>query len=30
MLNLLGHHEQVLLDLSSLRSWMADLPDERA
>ena len=30
ILNLLGHHEQVLLDLPTLRSRMADLPDERA
>jgi hypothetical protein len=30
ILNLLGHHEQVLLDLPALRSWMAELPDERA
>jgi hypothetical protein len=30
ILNLLGHHEQVLRDLPALRSWIADLPDERA
>jgi hypothetical protein len=29
-LNLLGHHEQVLLDLPALRLWMADLPEKRA
>ena len=30
ILNLLGRHEQVLLDLPALRAQMADLPDERA
>jgi tetratricopeptide (TPR) repeat protein len=30
ILNLLGHHEQVLLDVSALRASMADLPDEQA
>lgn len=30
ILNLLGHHEQVLLDLPALRDQIAGLPDERA
>jgi hypothetical protein len=30
ILTLLGHHEQVLLDLPALRSQMAELPDQRA
>ncbi|MGH4000031.1 MAG: hypothetical protein ACRDTJ_21510, partial [Pseudonocardiaceae bacterium] len=30
ILNLLGHHEQVLIDLRVLRARMADLPDQRA
>ena len=30
ILHLLGHHEQVLLDLPPLRAQMADLPDQRA
>jgi hypothetical protein len=30
ILNLLGHHEQVLIDLPALRDRMADLPDQRA
>jgi hypothetical protein len=30
ILNLLGHHEQVLIDLPALRAQMADLPDQRA
>jgi hypothetical protein len=30
LLNLLGHHEQVLLDLPALRARMANLPDHRA
>jgi hypothetical protein len=30
ILNLLGHHKQVLTDLPALRARMADLPDQRA
>ncbi|MGH3770725.1 MAG: hypothetical protein ACRDRW_04910 [Pseudonocardiaceae bacterium] len=30
ILTLLGHHEQVLLDLPALRAQMAQLPDQRA
>ncbi len=30
ILNMLGHHDQVLLDLPALRARMADLPDQRA
>ncbi|MGB7799109.1 MAG: hypothetical protein WBL53_23060 [Pseudonocardiaceae bacterium] len=30
ILGLLGHHEQVLLELPALRARMADLPDQRA
>lgn len=30
ILSLLGHHEQVLLDLPALQAQMADLPDQRA
>jgi hypothetical protein len=30
ILNMLGHHEQVLLDLPALRARMAELPDQRA
>jgi hypothetical protein len=30
ILHLLGHHEQVLTDLPTLRARMADLPDQRA
>jgi hypothetical protein len=30
ILNLLGHHEQVLIDVPALRAQMADLPDQRA
>lgn len=30
ILHLLGHHEQVLIDLPGLRARMADLPDQRA
>ncbi len=30
ILNLLGHHKQVLIDLPALRARMADLPDQRA
>lgn len=30
ILNLLGHHEQVLLDLPALCAQMAELPDQRA
>jgi hypothetical protein len=30
ILNLLGHHEQVLLDLPALRAQIAELPDQRA
>ncbi len=30
ILSMLGHHEQVLIDLPALRARMADLPDQRA
>jgi hypothetical protein len=30
ILSMLGHHEQVLIDLHALRARMADLPDQRA
>jgi len=30
ILHLLGHHEQVLLDVPALRAQMAELPDQRA
>ena len=30
ILSMLGHHEQVLLELPGLRAQMADLPDQRA
>ncbi|MGH4017420.1 MAG: hypothetical protein ACRDSL_26550 [Pseudonocardiaceae bacterium] len=30
ILSMLGHHEQVLIDLPTLRARMADLPDQRA
>ncbi|MGH3808288.1 MAG: hypothetical protein ACRDRU_17025 [Pseudonocardiaceae bacterium] len=30
ILSLLGHHEQVLLDVTGLRTRMAELPDQRA